>query len=228
MAKTRPIKSKIEPRLPTPEAMNIFERQEMTKTRPVVKSKLREWSDWLVNYVPEGIRKLVQGIYASAKNRILALYDGARKTLMGEVEEEAKEDHAEDKQQPEQEFSPQEHKHGHHRTFRSFRIPGIDGTDVDGYLGMVRSHVKTLVEKQVKDMGSAKVQCSLWILWKKPVEGTSVDDTSKFIEINKVFHSNMTPVFQGSVVEEVLDTMLAQVKTHVENPALPNSGFTIS
>ncbi|XP_057301757.1 uncharacterized protein LOC130636145 [Hydractinia symbiolongicarpus] len=200
----------------------------MTKTRPVVKSKLREWFDWLVNYVPEGIRKSVQGIYASAKKCILALYDGAKKTLMGEVEEEAKEDHAEDKQQPNQDFTPEEHKNAHHRTFRSFRIPGIDGTDVDGYLGMVRSHVKTLIEKQVKDMGSAKVQCSLWILWKKPVEGTSEDDTSKFIEINKVFHSNMAPVFQGSVVEEVLDTMLAQVKTYVENPALPNSGFTIN
>ncbi|XP_057296218.1 uncharacterized protein LOC130625168 [Hydractinia symbiolongicarpus] len=72
-------------------------------------------------------------------------------------------------------------------------------------------------------MGSAKVQCSLWILWKKAVEGTS-----EFIEVDKVFHSNMTSVFQGTVVDEVLDTMFSQVRTHVENPALPKSGFTIS
>ncbi|XP_057303173.1 uncharacterized protein LOC130640671 [Hydractinia symbiolongicarpus] len=120
-----------------------------------------------------------------------ALYDGARKTLMGEVEEKAREDHAEDGQQPNQNFTPQKHKHAHHRTFRSFRIPGIDGTDVNGYLGMVRSHVKTLVGKQVKDMGSAKVRCFLWILWKKPVDGTS-----EFIEVDKVFHSNMTRPFR--------------------------------
>ncbi|XP_057299582.1 uncharacterized protein LOC130630197 [Hydractinia symbiolongicarpus] len=62
---------------------------------------------------------------------------------------------------------------------------------------MVQSHVKTLLLNQVKDIGSAKTQFSLWILWKKPVEGTS-----EFIEVDKVFHSNMTPIFQGSDVEE--------------------------
>ncbi|XP_057311026.1 uncharacterized protein LOC130648913 [Hydractinia symbiolongicarpus] len=154
--------------LPTPEAMDIFERQEMAKSRSVVKKKMREWYNWLVDTVPEPIKKGVNSAYNTFKNNMMNLYNrvtGA--TLHGEVEQEVREDHVKDEQQPDQDFTPQEHKHAHHRTFRSFRsfrIPGIDGTDVDGYLGMVRSHVKTLVEKQVKDMGSAKVQCSLWIL----------------------------------------------------------------
>ncbi|XP_057310491.1 uncharacterized protein LOC130648455 [Hydractinia symbiolongicarpus] len=71
-------------------------------------------------------------------------------------------------------------------------------------------------------MGSAKIQCSLWILWKK-----SIDGTNEFIEVDKVFHSNMTSVFQGTIVNESLDTMFAQMKTHIENPALPKSGFSI-
>ncbi|XP_057308226.1 uncharacterized protein LOC130646104 [Hydractinia symbiolongicarpus] len=38
----------------------------------------------------------------------------------------------------------------------------------------------------------------------------------------------MASVFQGSDVDDVLDRMFAQIKTGVENPALPRSGFTIS
>ncbi|XP_057302648.1 uncharacterized protein LOC130636817 [Hydractinia symbiolongicarpus] len=70
-------------------------------------------------------------------------------------------------------------------------------------------------------MGSAKI--SLWILWRKPIDGTN----EFFEEADKVFHSNMTSVFQGTIVDEVMDTMLAQIRMHVENPALPKSGFSI-
>ncbi|XP_057302762.1 uncharacterized protein LOC130636929 [Hydractinia symbiolongicarpus] len=38
----------------------------------------------------------------------------------------------------------------------------------------------------------------------------------------------MASVFQGSDVDDVLDSMFAQIKTHVEHPVLPRSGFTIS
>ncbi|XP_057310676.1 uncharacterized protein LOC130648652 [Hydractinia symbiolongicarpus] len=71
-------------------------------------------------------------------------------------------------------------------------------------------------------MRSAKIQCSLWILWRKPIDGTN-----EFIEVDKVFHSNMTSIFQGSIVDESMDTMFAQIRTHVENPALPKSGFMV-
>ena len=39
--------------LPKPEEMDSFELKEMTKSRSVVKSKLNEWYDWLVGYVPK-------------------------------------------------------------------------------------------------------------------------------------------------------------------------------
>ncbi|XP_057316742.1 uncharacterized protein LOC130657752 [Hydractinia symbiolongicarpus] len=44
---------------------------------------------------------------------------------MGKVEEEAKEDHAEDKQQPNQDFTPQEHKHAHQLQNLTFAIDKI-------------------------------------------------------------------------------------------------------
>ena len=41
------------PRKPSPQEMDIFEQQEMSKSRPQVKGKLNKWYDWLlINHVP--------------------------------------------------------------------------------------------------------------------------------------------------------------------------------
>ena len=39
------------PRNPSPQETDIFERQEMSKSRPQVKGKLNKWYDWLINHV---------------------------------------------------------------------------------------------------------------------------------------------------------------------------------
>ena len=44
------------PRKPTQQEMDIFEQQEMSKSRPQVKSKLNKWYDWLINHVPKPIK----------------------------------------------------------------------------------------------------------------------------------------------------------------------------
>ena len=44
------------PRKPSPQEMDIFEQQEMSKSRPQVKSKLNKWYDWLLNHVPKPIK----------------------------------------------------------------------------------------------------------------------------------------------------------------------------
>ena len=36
------------PRKPSPKEMDIFEQQEMSKSRPQVKDKLNKWYDWLI------------------------------------------------------------------------------------------------------------------------------------------------------------------------------------
>ena len=36
--------------------MDIFERQEMSKSRLQVKGKLNKWYDWLINHVPKHIK----------------------------------------------------------------------------------------------------------------------------------------------------------------------------
>ena len=39
-------------------------------------------------------------------------------------------------------------------------------------------------------------------------------------KVDKVFNSQMTEVFQGSNLDEVIDEMFAHMKTQIENPAL--------
>ena len=36
--------------------MDEFEKEEMKKSRPVVKSRLNEWYEWLVDYVPNQLK----------------------------------------------------------------------------------------------------------------------------------------------------------------------------
>ena len=45
------------------------------------------------------------------------------------------------------------------------------------------------------------------------------------IQIDKVFNSKMTEIFQGSDIKQLIQSMLALIKTQVEHPALPKSGF---
>ena len=43
-------------RKPSPQEMDIFEQQEMSKNQPQVKGKLNKWYDWLINHVPKLIK----------------------------------------------------------------------------------------------------------------------------------------------------------------------------
>ena len=76
----------------SPQEMDEFEKEEMKNSRLVVKNKLNEWYDWLVDYVPKPIKNAVGKAFAKAKNSILGLYDGAKKTLKDIMEKESGEE----------------------------------------------------------------------------------------------------------------------------------------
>ena len=78
-------------------------------------------------------------------------------------------------------------------------------------------------------MNAVKVQMHLWIMWKKKEEEKQAWQGSKTHEtlVDKPFNSRMTEVFQGSNVEEILQGMFAHIKTQIEHPVLPKSGFTL-
>ena len=74
--------------IPSPQEMDEFEKEELKKSRPVVKNKLNKWYDWLADYVPKPIKNAISKAFLRAKNNILRLYDGAKKILKGDVEGE--------------------------------------------------------------------------------------------------------------------------------------------
>ena len=56
-----------------PEDIDGFKFQERVKTRPVVKSKLVEWYDWLVGYFPKSIKEPVSSAFSKVKSSVMRL-----------------------------------------------------------------------------------------------------------------------------------------------------------
>ena len=50
-----------------PQEMDDFEKEEIIKGRPVVKNKLTEWYDSLVDYVPKSIKRRQQSLFKCEK-----------------------------------------------------------------------------------------------------------------------------------------------------------------
>ena len=60
------------PRKPSPQEMDIFEQQEMSKSRPQVKGKLNKW---LINHVPKPIKDGASKALKTFKDKVMGLYN---------------------------------------------------------------------------------------------------------------------------------------------------------
>ena len=60
----------------------------------------------------------------------------------------------------------------------------------------------------------------------KEAEDIPEEEVNEII-VEKAFNSKMMEIFQGSNIEEILEKMFGYIKTGIENPALPKSGFTL-
>ena len=63
------------PRAPSPQEMDIFEQQEMSKSRPQVKSKLNKWCDWFINHVPKPTKDGASKAFKTFKDKVMGLYN---------------------------------------------------------------------------------------------------------------------------------------------------------
>ena len=144
---------------PSPQEINEFEKEDMKKSRQVVKNKLNEWYGWLVDYVPKRIKNAVSKTFLRVKNSILGLYDSAKKTLKGDVEGEAEKENQEDGV----DLTPGKHERALNRSYRSFVISDAPKTDIDSYFDQTKPHIKMLIKNQLKEMGPAKIIMALWV-----------------------------------------------------------------
>ena len=61
-------------RKPSPQEMDIFEQQEISKSRPQVKTKLNKWYDWLISHVPKPIKDGASKAFKTFKDKVMGLY----------------------------------------------------------------------------------------------------------------------------------------------------------
>ena len=191
----------------------------------------------MVDYVPKPIKNAASKAFLRAKNSILGLYDGAKKTLKGDVEGEAEKENQEDGV----DLTPGKHERALNRSYRSFVISDAPKTDIDIYFDQTKLNIKTLIKSKLKEMGSAKVIMTLWVRWKKPVmplieldpdngqDGLDIDNNTgdNYTSVQIPFNSLMTEFFESSDINRLTQYMLTHIKTQVGNPRMPESGFAL-
>ena len=149
---------------------------------------------------------------------------GQQERLKEIVEREAEEE--EQQQEEDIDLTLHEHERALRRAYRSFLMPGKPKTDIDSYSDQAEPLIGMSIEKQLKEMVSAKIIMTLYIRWKKLKE---LDDGTgdNYIRIEMPFNSLMTEFSEGSDINKLIKRMLVHIKTQTENPKFPESGFTL-
>ena len=157
------------------------------------------------------------------------------------MEKEAKEGQQQEKEE-DVDLTPLEHERALKGACRGFVIPGASKNDIDSYFDQTKPRIKTLMENQLKEVGSAKIIMTLWVIWKKRIEplieldtedaknAKDLDDGTtgdSYIRIEMPFNSLMTEFFEPSDINDLIERMLAYIKAQTESPKFPESGFTL-
>ena len=92
--------------------------------------------------------------------------------------------------------------------------------DVDAFFSHIRGELISLINRELTDLNSARVQMTTWISF--------IQEFEDLVEINgvdKAFDSRMTEVHEGSDLDRIVDGMIAHMKMQIENPTLAKSRF---
>ena len=77
--------------------------------------------------------------------------------------------------------------------------------DVDTFFSRIREGLIDLIKRKLNSLNSARIQMTTWIRF---VKG---DDRGEL-----AFNSRMTSVHQGSDLDQIVDGMIAHMKTQIE------------
>ena len=133
---------------PTQQEMDIFERQEISKSRPQVKSKLNKWYNWLINHVPKPIKDGASKASKTFKDKIIGLYNrvtGSTQWSTGPAT--AKRGAASREPEP---FEPIELEQAFGGSYRSYRVNGRPKIDVDTFFSRIRKGLIELIKQELK------------------------------------------------------------------------------
>ena len=98
----------------------------------------------------QSVRETVTLLYERAKQKL-----GCGQTLKDIAEEQANREHQQTGDNVD--LTPMEHERALKEPYQSFGVPGLPKADVDSYVEKVKPYVKSLTEKQLGEMNSAKI-----------------------------------------------------------------------
>ena len=115
-------------------------------------------------------------------------------------------------------FKPIELEQAFGGTYRSYEVNGKPKMDVDTFFNRIRKELIELIKRELKTRTSARIQTTVWIRFIH-------DDEEGQERFELAFNSLMMSVYRGSKPDQIVDGMIANMKFHIENPALLNSRF---
>ena len=214
--------------------MASWMKNQLTKLYNAVSAPVAATRDALTERL-QSVRETASLLY----NRMVENMGYGQEKLKDIVEKEAEEK----KQQEEEDIDLTLREYERAFKGRSFVIPGLPNTDIDSYFDQTKPYIKALIKNQLKEMGSAMTMMTLWVMCKKPIKllvkldpedvknAQDLDDgTADDIYYEKIkmpFNSMMAEFFDASDVNDLIQCMLAYIKTQTENPKFPESGFTL-
>ena len=208
------------PRKPSPQKMDIFEQQEISKSRPQVKTKLNKWYDWLINHVPKPIKNGASKAFKTFKDKVMGLYNRVTGSAGNETRIKGREP-----------FKPIELEQAFRGAYRSYRVNGRPKIDVDTFFKRIRKGLIELIKRELKTQTSARIQTTAWIRFIRdgPPRGLGkAHDEEGQERVELAFNSLMTSVYHGSETDQIVDRMIANMKFQIENPVLLNSRFVFN
>ena len=114
--------------------MDIFEQQEMRKSRPQVKGKLNKWYDWLINHVSKPIKDGASRAFKTFKDKVMGLDNRVTGSAGNEmIIKEPKP------------FKPIELEQAFGGSYRSYRVNGKPKMDVDTFFNRIRKELIELI-----------------------------------------------------------------------------------
>ena len=126
--------------------MDIFEQQEMSISRPQVKSKLNKWYNWLINYVPKPIKDGASRAFKTFKDKIMGLYNRVNGFTTNQAPESpttTKRGAASGEPKP---FKPIELEQAFSGAYRSYRVNGRPKMDVGTFFNRIRKGLIELIK----------------------------------------------------------------------------------
>ena len=207
-------------------------RDQLTKLYHAASAPLTATRDALAERL-QSVRETTSLLYY----RIMEDMEYGQERLKDTVEKEAGEE--EQQQEEDIDLTPHKHERALRGACRSFVIPGTPKTDNDSYFDQAKPHIKAVIKNRLKEMGYAKIIMTLWVRWKKPIKqlieldpedsknAQELDDDltdDNYITVEMPFNSFITKFFEGSDINDLMQRMLAHIKTQAENSKFPESG----